>query len=110
VNTKKALVLTTSPSESKALVRAVGVLDVSTVSDLETVVGELLAPGVRVVIDLAEVSTCDSTGLGALVRLHRRGERLGAMVALQNPRPHVADVLSMSGIDKVLEVLRTKSS
>ena len=91
------------------MVTAAGVLDVSTVDRLEAAVVPNLAPGVTVIIDLADLTTCDSTGLGALVRLHRRAQGLGAKVALRNPRPHVGDLLVMSGISKVLEVLSAHS-
>lgn len=99
------LALAVSTSGQRMVVTAAGILDVSTIDELETEVVSALAPDVTVVIDIADLTACDSTGLGALVRLHRRAERVGANLALRNPRPHVADLLAMSGINKVLEIL-----
>jgi anti-sigma B factor antagonist len=105
----KDLAVSASGSGARLVVTAVGILDVSTVDRLEAAVNDELRPGVTVLLDLADLTTCDSTGLGALVRLHRRAERLGGKVALRSPRPHIADLLAMSGISKVLEVLPARS-
>ena len=97
--------LSSSREGAGGIVTVAGALDVSTVGILEAAVDDLLGPGRRIIIDLADLSICDSTGLGALVRLHRRAERMGARIALRGPRQHVADILTMTGISKVLEVV-----
>jgi len=104
-NGSSGLRLSSSAEGAAATVTVSGALDVSTVGSLEAAVNDLLAPDRRITLDLADLSICDSTGLGALVRLHRRAERMGARIALRGPRQHVADILAMTGISKVLEVV-----
>jgi anti-sigma B factor antagonist len=104
-NGSSALRLSSSGEGATVTVTIAGALDVSTAGSLEGAVEELLAPGRRIVINLSDLSTCDSTGLGALVRIHRRAERVGGRIALLGPRQHIADMLAMTGISKVLEVV-----
>ncbi len=82
-----------------------GELDLATISMLKDVVGDALtAPGNRVVLDLSELSFCDSTGLGSFVALYRQADAIGAAVALAAPRKRVADLLQISGINQVVSV------
>jgi anti-sigma B factor antagonist len=97
------LKLTTLPG-SPAVVSAVGSFDIATVVQLEDAVTRAMAPGGSVVLDLAGVTVCDSTGLGALVRLQRHARAIGTEFAVRRPRPHVADVFAMTGINKVIAV------
>jgi len=92
------------------VIAASGVLDIATVDRLEKSVGEVLSAGRGVVIDLAGVTLCDSTGLGVLVHLHRRARMAGVGFALRAPRRHVADVLAMTGIDKIITIEPARDS
>jgi anti-sigma B factor antagonist len=96
--------LATAREGATTVVAAVGTLDIATVGQLESVVTEALAQDSPVVLDLSEVSMCDSTGLGAMVRLFRQAQAVGQPFTLRNPRRHVADVLAMTGINKVVPV------
>ena len=101
----KALTISTSSSDSVTVVLVGGLLDMSTADTLESTVLELFRPENFVIIDLSGLSICDSTGLGALVRLHRRSLVAGSRIAVRGPRQHIADMLTMTGISKVIEVL-----
>lgn len=88
-----------------AVVLAVtGELDLVTISVLKDAVGRRLAPNAWVVLDLTELTFCDSTGLGALVGLHREAGAAGARLLLAAARRRVADLFTLSGIDQVLSV------
>lgn len=82
----------------------VGELDLATIGVLKDAVGVHLTPEASVVLDLARLSFCDSTGLGALVALHRQAASVGARFALASPNKRIADLFSLSGIDQVLAV------
>jgi anti-sigma B factor antagonist len=86
----------------------VGELDLATISLLKDVAGGALVEGGKpVVLDLSELSFCDSTGLGSFVALHRQAETVGATLSLVGPRKRVADLLHISGIDQVVPVYAT---
>jgi anti-sigma B factor antagonist len=86
------------------VVSTTGTLDIATADAFESAVMAALEQGEPVVIDVAGLTLCDSTGLGAIVRLHRRAQTMKRELALRDPRPHIADLLAMTGIDKVIPV------
>jgi anti-sigma B factor antagonist len=93
-----------SGSAPNTVLRLVGVLDIGTVGTLrESVKPHLVADG-TVVLDLAEVTFCDSTGIGAIVGLYRTGAEMGCDLILQSPQRRVAAILSMTGVDQVVAV------
>jgi anti-anti-sigma factor len=66
---------------------------------LERVTGA--SPGV-VVLDMAQVSFIDSSGLKPLIRAHARGTTL----RVRSASPTVQAVISLTGLDKVLPLDR----
>ena len=103
---KSAIELRTVDADTGVLIEASGSLDIRTVGRLEEAVEAGLSRGRPVAVDLSHVDFCDSTGLGMMVRLHRRAAAAGASFAVRHPQTHVADVLAMTGIDKILTVER----
>jgi anti-anti-sigma factor len=81
-----------------------GELDLATIGMLKDAVTPRLKPGGRMVLDLAALMFCDSTGLGAFVALHREARAQGAEFVLAAPRKRIANLFSMSGIDQVIPV------
>jgi anti-sigma B factor antagonist len=101
---KSGLELSTENRERRAVVAASGVLDMATISELESVVDEALSDSQDVVVDLSQVAMCDSAGLGGIVRMHRQAVASGQDFRLRNPHKHVSDLLAMTGINKVVSV------
>lgn len=99
---KSSLTIEATRSGSTTFLAASGSLDIATAGEFETAVQHALAEGTDVVVDLSALSLCDSTGLGAMVRLHRRAEAADASLTLRRPQRGVAEVLAMTGIDKVI--------
>lgn len=81
-----------------------GELDLATISILKDAVTPHLATAAHVVLDLAELTFCDSTGLGAFIGLHREAISAGAVLVLAAPRRRVGDLFTLSGIDQVITV------
>ena len=81
-----------------------GELDLATITLLKDAVTPRLKPGGRMVLDLAALMFCDSTGLGAFVALHREARAHGAEFVLVSPRKRIANLFAMSGIDQVIPV------
>jgi anti-sigma B factor antagonist len=56
------------------------------------------------VLDLGEVTFCDSLGVAALVRIYRYASAANCRLRLVNLRTHVAHILQISGLDQIFEV------
>ena len=81
-----------------------GELDLGSIGALKEAVGHRLTADAHVVLDLAGLTFCDSTGLGAFVALHRQARSTGARFGLAAPRRRIADLFTLSGIDQVISV------
>jgi anti-sigma B factor antagonist len=86
------------------VVRVSGELDIRTCERLEQLAGELVDNGHRVVLDLGELTFCDSTGLAVLVRLHKRAEAAGGTLVLRSPVPRVHNLLTLTGLTRLFRV------
>jgi len=81
-----------------------GDLDVYTSPRLLSCIDELLAEGrTRITVDLQAVTFIDSSGLGALVKAHRRAGP-SAEVTVVRPRPHIHRAMEISGILRVIKI------
>jgi stage II sporulation protein AA (anti-sigma F factor antagonist) len=63
----------------------------------------------RLIIDLRKVPFLDSSGLGVLLGRYGRLRELGGEMFLVGAQPPVRTVLQMSGVPKVVPVLRSES-
>ena len=59
------------------------------------------------VIDLSGVSFCDVSTLAVLVATQRRASGLGITVRLAAPRPQVAKLLRITGLDQCFTICAT---
>jgi anti-sigma B factor antagonist len=76
-----------------AVVRAGGEIDTRTVHGLDEAVAEAADLAAHVIIDLAQVSFIDSTGLGALLVARKTGRTGGRSMSLVSPPPVVRRLL-----------------
>ncbi|MGP8251393.1 MAG: STAS domain-containing protein [Terracidiphilus sp.] len=66
---------------------------------------EQLEPIVRMhstELDLSLVERIDAAGIAALIRLYCDAMQAGRRFTVLNPRPHVLEIMSIVGIDRVL--------
>jgi anti-anti-sigma factor len=76
-----------------------GELDLETAEDLERGIRTLIADGhSRVVVDLRELTFCDSVGLNTLVRASKHCEEAAGWLRVVHPTGQVADVLRIAGL------------
>jgi anti-anti-sigma factor len=64
-----------------------------------------LSPLVRresVVLDLGYVERIDAAGIAALISLYGRACEAGHSFSVANPSPHVAEILALVGLDRIL--------
>jgi anti-anti-sigma factor len=74
--------------------------------ELERRIQEIFKSGfAHVVIDLRGVPTADSAGIRALVRGHTSAQRLNRRFTLVSPNPQVRELLELSLLTRVLEVV-----
>ena len=69
---------------------------------LETLLRLAERPSPRIVLDLAAVPMCDSTGLNVLIQTERRARANRGWLRLANVPPMVEQVLSITGLQAVL--------
>jgi anti-anti-sigma factor len=83
------------------IARLEGDLDIGTTPVLRERLLGVLGPGVRLlIIDLSGVSFCDVSALAVLIGIQRRARGLGSTVRLAAPRPQMAKLMRVTGLDR----------
>jgi anti-anti-sigma factor len=81
-------------------------LDIASAPALrEHLLGALHHSARLLILDLGEVPFCDAVGLAVLIGIQRRATGLGITLCLATPRPQVAKLLRITGLDRSLTVL-----
>jgi anti-sigma B factor antagonist len=90
----------------EAVVALAGEIDMSTVQRLSKAVSDVLGsdPPPRVVLDLADVTFCDSQGLGTLVVLSRKATMAQSCLILVNVGEFLLRVLDITGLRGALMI------
>jgi anti-anti-sigma factor len=88
-----------------------GELDIATTASLRIrILTVLMDTTTPVIIDLSGVSFCDASGLALLVGAQRRARLHGLTVTLAAPRPNVAKLLRITGLDRAFSIHPTLAS
>jgi len=96
------LVISVDDRSPAAVVSVAGELDLTTAPELLQALTRLVDDGRRyLIVDLARLEFCDSSGLSVLVRVKNRLDEVGGEVALAAPTPIVERVLEVSGLAEV---------
>ncbi|KWX01541.1 STAS domain-containing protein [Carbonactinospora thermoautotrophica] len=76
-----------------------GEIDLDSAAVLRQALDDCFEAGHRcLVLDMGEVTFCDSSGLGALVAALKRARARGGWVRLENVRPQVAKLFEITGL------------
>jgi anti-sigma B factor antagonist len=90
------------------IARLKGDLDIVNTPALRERLLSVLGPGVRLlIIDLSGVSFCDVSGLAVLIGTQRRARGLRITVRLAGPRPQMAKLLRVTGLESQFTVCAT---
>jgi anti-sigma B factor antagonist len=90
---------------SVTVVAVRGDLDMGTAPQLlDAGVTAIDAGRTQLVVDLSGVTFCDSSGLGAFVRLKKRIDAAHGCFALAGPNPTVRTILDVTGLTEVVGV------
>ncbi len=94
--------------EGYTVVTLSGNLDLAGAPVLREQFHGVLGPRTNVlVVDLSDVSGCDSSGLAVLVGTGRRARLFGGVQRLAAPSPPVAAVLHSTGLNRGLDIFPT---
>jgi anti-sigma B factor antagonist len=87
-------------------VRLAGEIDVTTVVQARTLLGDAITdnPGAVITVDMADVSFLDSTGIGVVVSALKRARHGGGDLRLVGVQPQVFKVFQLTGLTRALEV------
>jgi anti-sigma B factor antagonist len=84
-----------------------GRLSSTSVGDVRTALSEAIEAGIDdIVVDMSGVELMDASGLGVLVGSHRRAERAGRRLVLQNVPERIERLLLATRLHRVLCVDR----
>lgn len=93
-------------SDTLAVMRLTGEIDLYTSPRVRSAMLEYLDAGcTSLIVDLSEVDYLDSSGLGTLVAGLKRSKEHGGQVYLVSPKPRIARVLEVTGLNDVFSVL-----
>jgi anti-anti-sigma factor len=91
------------PEAYTAVVTVRGPLDLGTKDQLDGVLLAEVSAGMRhIVVDLAGVSFCDSSGLSTLLRVHRRLAEHSGWLRIASATGQVQRVLQLTNLDRIL--------
>jgi anti-sigma B factor antagonist len=86
-----------------------GEVDLFTAPELKQAVGDAIGEGrTRVVVDLAETTFLDSSGLGVLVGALQRLRDCGGALGIVNVDAAISRTFSITGLDQILAIRETR--
>ncbi len=101
----EVLVVEVCPAGCVLDVKVVGEIDSATAPRLtSTVIGGMTDDAVTVILDLGELTFCDSSGVQAFVQLHEAIAERGAELILDQVRPAQLRLLQITGVDRIVAV------
>jgi len=93
----------TEKRADETVVQGSGRITSSTADLLQRAIRGLIPGTKRIVLDLAEVSYIDSSGLGALVSVYLAASRAQCVLELANLQPRIRDLFELSRLQAVFE-------
>jgi anti-sigma B factor antagonist len=88
-----------------------GELDIATAEQAYAYISDVIdcwpAP---VSVDLAGLTFCDASGLGALARVARHARQAGRQLKLISARPSLVKIMRITGLDRTFPELRPSVS
>jgi anti-sigma B factor antagonist len=86
------------------VISVAGELDFGTTARFLAVAQPPAEAGRVVVLDLADLMFCDSSGLGALVRLHKLADDAGGRLCLARLRPQLDSTIKLTQLHRLLDI------
>jgi anti-sigma B factor antagonist len=97
------------PQGNTLLVSELTELNAANAGGIRDAVREVLTPRFTVLdIDLSETAFLDSSGLGALIALHKTVATHQGVVRILNPTPIALQILELTRLHRVFEIVQTQ--
>jgi anti-sigma B factor antagonist len=97
--------LTTEVHDGVATIRIEGDVDMSNAPDLHDAFRDALSDGASsLVVDCAELTFIDSSGISALISANHEANLQWGTVTVRNPSPMVLRMLEITGLDQALTI------
>ncbi|MFF4991330.1 STAS domain-containing protein [Streptosporangium saharense] len=106
---QRTFTVETGEGGTPTVVRVRGALDYDTAPVLGAVIDGLWEglDGGHLVLDLAEMTFCDSVGLSRLITTFTDSQRRGVTLLLAAPKPFLRHVMELTGLSRILPVRDT---
>ncbi|TXS44452.1 STAS domain-containing protein [Streptomyces sp. t39] len=99
------LTITVEDAATGPVLRVDGELDYATSAQLRDLLPTLtVGPGQRLVVDLAGMHFCDSSGIAALIAARNHAQACGADIALAAVPENTLRILRIVGLDQVFRL------
>jgi len=98
------LVSSQTLTPAAAVVTLSGDLDLATAPELRNTLQEALTERRHLVLDMADLRFLDSTGIGVLVRIHKKATASGGVLAFAAVPPNVTKILEVTCLDRIFPV------
>jgi anti-sigma B factor antagonist len=95
-----AYVIQLSDADGTLILGIAGDLDVESRDLVEQVLLAAIESASRLVLDLGELTFCDSSGMAMLIALHKRAESTARPLAFRNVSPVVRRMFEIAGVDR----------
>jgi anti-sigma B factor antagonist len=95
--------LSVDAQQAATVVHCSGRLTIADGAFLRAEVMRLVRPGARMVLDLTNVTHCDSSGLGAVISLYVTSKSAGWQLEVINLGPRVRQLFSMTNLLSLFE-------
>ncbi len=87
-----------------------GEVDIYSVDTFRGSIEETFDQGARdIILDCSELTYIDSIGMGVLIEMRNKSQELGKKIAMKNPRPNIKKLLSLTGVDRIIEIIESPS-
>ena len=88
------------------LIEVHGEIDIATADSLSGPVEKALQTSRSLIIDLADTTFMDSSGLAALLRARKKLQEVGGTITLRSPHERVLRILQLTGTDRLFDCER----
>jgi anti-sigma B factor antagonist len=97
------------PQAGHYVIAARGEIDLFTAPELKkTLTDAIEGGGLRLVLDLSDVTFLDSTALGVLIGAVKRLRSRGGALAIVNTDTSIAKTFQITGLDQIFTILPTR--
>jgi anti-sigma B factor antagonist len=87
------------------VLRIGGELDAASCKTIEPTMTAAIASASAVIVDLGDLTFCDSSGVGLLIGSHTKAVAGGTALSIRNVRPPVRRIFEITNLDDVITLI-----